>query len=43
MLRLLSILCLVIVSASAQAQTFEIAAIFPDGTTWMDTARKGAS
>jgi TRAP-type C4-dicarboxylate transport system substrate-binding protein len=43
MLRSLSFLFLVCVSVSAQAQTFKIATIFPDGTGWMNTVREGAS
>ncbi len=43
MLRLLSFLLLIFMSVSIQAQTFKIATIFPDGTSWMKTVREGAS
>jgi TRAP-type C4-dicarboxylate transport system substrate-binding protein len=42
MLRSLSFLFLVFVSASVPAQTFKIATVFPDGTSWMNTVREGA-
>jgi TRAP-type C4-dicarboxylate transport system substrate-binding protein len=42
MLRALSFLFMVCVSVSAQAQTFKIATVFPDGTSWMNTVRDGA-
>lgn len=42
MLRSLSFSFLVLVSVSVQAQTFKVATIFPDGTSWMNTVREGA-
>lgn len=42
MRRLLSLLCLLGVSCLVQAQTFKIATIFPDGTSWMNSVREGA-
>ncbi|WP_126456802.1 TRAP transporter substrate-binding protein DctP [Sulfuriflexus mobilis] len=42
MRRLLSLLCLLGLSVSVQAQTFKIATIFPDGTSWMKSVREGA-
>lgn len=36
-------LFLLVIAVSVQAQTFKIATIFPDGTSWMKTVREGAS
>lgn len=43
MIRLVSFLFLVCLSLSVDAKTFKIATIFPDGTSWMNTVREGAS
>ena len=43
MLRLLSLLFMLFVSASLQAQTFKIDTIFPVGTSWMNRVREAAS
>ena len=43
MLRLVSFLFLICLSLSVDAKTFKIATIFPDGTSWMNTVREGAS
>lgn len=43
MLRLLSLLLMVCAALPVQAQTFKIATIFPDGTSWMNAVREGAS
>lgn len=43
MLRLPSLLLLLFISVSVQAQTFKIATIFPDGTAWMKAVREAAS
>ena len=40
--RRLSLFMLLVITTSVQAQTFKIATIFPDGTSWMNTARAGA-
>jgi TRAP-type C4-dicarboxylate transport system substrate-binding protein len=41
--RLFALLILLCLSATGQAQTFKIATIFPDGTSWMNSVREAAS
>ncbi|MDT8405467.1 TRAP transporter substrate-binding protein DctP [Sulfuriflexus sp.] len=43
MQRLLFFLFLAGMSVAVHAQTFKIATIFPDGTSWMNTVREGAN
>jgi len=43
MVQLFSFLLLICLSVSVDAKTFKIATIFPDGTSWMNTVREGAS